>query len=208
MKIEDIRLGMPMVSASGIPGTVVAISKEGGLWLETADRTRFPVHVECVRQIETAFRLGDQVRASGLSYTFRECVDGKIGKIDYLVTYGGTKCANVIWADGGENVVPVAQLAKCGECLFDEVLAREYWKPIAEVAKCYKQVGPEQLLLSAEARRVIEYLKARDCPICINNLLGCMENIMSGMAIMDGLIEARDAGIVRLDDGKYSIVRD
>ena len=51
MKIEDVRLGMPLVTTGGIPSTVVAISKEGGLWLETADRMRFPVHVECVRPV-------------------------------------------------------------------------------------------------------------------------------------------------------------
>lgn len=147
MKIEDIRLGMPMVSASGIPGTVVAISKEGGLWLETEDRTRFPVHVECVKPARDDW-------------------------IEYWFTFDLDRA------------------------------------PLAEVAKCYKQVEPEQLLLSSEARRVIEYLKARDCPISIHHILESMSGIMSGAAILDGLIEAREAGIVRLDDGKYSIVRE
>ena len=36
MKIEDIRLGAPLVTTDGLRGRVVAIEKEGGLWLETA----------------------------------------------------------------------------------------------------------------------------------------------------------------------------
>ena len=147
MKIEDVRLGMSLVTTGGICGKVVTITKEGGLWLETADRTRFPVHVECVEEPR----------------------DG------YMVFYPNS-----------------------GDC----------WGLFSEVAKCYKQVEPEQLLLSSEARRVIEYLKARDCPISIHHILESMSGIMSGAAILDGLIEAREAGIVRLDDGKYSLVRD
>ena len=157
-----------MVSASGIPGTVVAISKEGGLWLETEDRTRFPVHVECVEEVRD------------LQWTVAPPL--KIG--DKVCFHGEIK--TVVGCSDSEGS----------------------WKPLAEVAKCYKQVEPEQLLLSSEARRVIEYLKARDCPISIHHIFESMTNIMSGMAIMDGLIEAREAGIVRLDDGKYSIVRE
>lgn len=144
MDITDIRLDMPLITSGGIQGKVVAISKEGGLWLETADRTRFPVHAECVKPATPHFYCDD--------------------------------------------AIPF-------ESLF-------------EVAKCYKQVEPEQLFMSQEARRVIEYLKARDCPISIHHMFESMKDVMSGAAIMDGLIEAREAGIVRLDDGKYSIVRD
>jgi hypothetical protein len=69
-------------------------------------------------------------------------------------------------------------------------------------------VEPEQLLMSQKARRVVEYLRASDRPLYIHLILEGMERIMSGTCIMDGLIEAKEAGIVRLDDGKYSIVRD
>lgn len=163
MDIEAIRLDMPLVTSGNIRGKVVAISKEGGLWLETADRTRFPVHVECVKPV-------------------REHVFYRDGSCDYDLCNG--------WA--------VARAVMTG----GDVL------PLSEVAKCYKQVEPDQLLMSQEARRVIEYLKARDCPISIHHMFESMKDVMSGAAIMDGLIEAREAGIVRLDDGKYSIVRD
>lgn len=143
--IEDIRLGMELVTSGGLRGWVVTIEKEGGLVLETADRTRFQVHVECVRQPD--------------------------GPHFYC-----------------DDSTPLVSLFS--------------------TAKCYKQVEPDQLLLSTEARRVVEYMKARDCPLFIHGMLESMENIMSGAAIMDGLIDAREAGIVRLDDGKYSIVRD
>jgi preprotein translocase subunit YajC len=182
ISIEDVRLGMELVTSGGIQGKVVAISKEGGLWLETADRTRFPVHVECVKPVDE-LGPGDTVHM--------------VGKIEFLVVYGGTQCASVGWDDGNSSTIPVAHLVKCDD-----------WKPLAEVAKCYKQVEPDQLFMSREARRVIEYLRARDCPVYIHIVFEGMKDVMSGAAIMDGLIEAREAGIVRLDDGKYSIVRD
>jgi hypothetical protein len=171
MKIEDVRLGMPLVTTGGLHGQVVAIEREGGLWLETADRTRFPVHAECVERVDSPCE-GCQMQD-----------DRDFWKTTAL------------------------QYQEQAHYWMQEWVDREM-KPIAEVAKCYKQVEPDQLLLSTEARRVVEYLKARDCPISIHHIFESMTNIMSGMAIMDGLIEARDAGIVRLDDGKYSIVRE
>ena len=160
MKIEDIRLGMSLVTTGGLHGQVVAIEKEGGMWIETADRTRFPVHAECVEEVGDLCEGCDAIKAV----------------VDLSIALGKAR----------------RELDEISDTL-----------PIA-----YKQVEPEQLLLSAEARRVIEYLKARDCPISIHHIFESMTNIMSGMAIMDGLIEAREAGIVRLDDGKYSIVRE
>jgi len=129
---------------------------------------------------------------------------------------------HVFYADGSSNydlcdgwAVARAFIAGDKVCLHGKAktVARCYngqpdMLPLAEVAKCYKQVEPEQLLMSQEARRVIEYLKATDCPVHIGDIMDGMEHVMSCMAIMDGLIEAKEAGIVRLDDGKYSIVRD
>lgn len=172
MDIEKIRLNMSLVTSGGICGNVVAISKEGGLWLETADRTRFPVHAECVRQIDES------------------CT--KCQKLEEALEYWQNACMS----------------ARRDAAYWQQKDIDREMKPLAEVAKCYKQVEPEDLFLSQETRRVIEYLKARDCPISIHHMFESMKEVMSGAAIMDGLIEAREAGIVRLDDGKYSIVRD
>ena len=172
ISIEDVRLGMPLVTSGGIQGKVVAISKEGGLWLETEDRTRFPVHVECVRP------------------TDESCTECQ--KLEEALEYWQNSCMS----------------ARRDADYWQRKYVDREMKPLAEVAKCYKQVEPEQLLMSQEARRVIEYLRARDCPVYIHIVFEGMKDVMSGAAIMDGLIEAREAGIVRLDDGKYSIVRD
>ena len=147
MKIEDVRLGMPLVTTGGIPSTVVAISKEGDLWLETADRTRFPVHAECVQPV-----------------------------VDLSIALGKAR--------------------------------RELDEISDTIAKCYKQVEPEKLLMSQEARRVVEFLEVARYPMYLGGIRTGMESIMSGMAIMDGLIEARDAGVVQLVDGKYQTARD
>ena len=144
MKIEDIRLGMSLVTTGGLHGQVVAIEKEGGLWLETEDRTRFPVHVECVKPARDDW-------------------------IEYWFTFDLDRA------------------------------------PLAEVAKCYKQVGPEQLLLSEDAQVVCEFVRANG-PMTsyeISERLHMMER-----CVLESLIDAREAGIIRLDDGKYSIVRE
>jgi len=141
ISIEDVRLGMELVTTGGIQGKVVAISKEGGLWLETGDRTRFPVHVECVKPATLHFYCDD-------SLPF--------------------------------------------ESLF-------------EVAKCYKQVEPDQLLMSQEARRVLQLL-AEEGPTSFRDIAATFGG--NWCTSMDGIIELLDAGRIRLVDGKYSIVRD
>ena len=141
MDIEAIRLDMPLVTSGGIKGKVVAISKEGGLWLETADRTRFPAHVECVKPATPHFYCDD--------------------------------------------ATPL--------------------KSLFEVAKCYKQVGPEDLFLSEDAKLVCEMLRANG-PMTSHEISDRW--CLSERVILEYLLEAREAGIVRLDDGKYSIVRD
>ena len=144
MKIEDIRLGMSLVTTGGMHGQVVAIEKEGGMWIETADRTRFPVHVECVKPARDDW-------------------------IEYWFTFDLDRA------------------------------------PLAEVAKCYKQVEPEQLLLSEDAKIVCELLRSSGpaSSFEISERLHMLE-----IRVFKSLIEAKEAGIVRLDDGKYSIVRD
>ena len=79
-------------------------------------------------------------------------------------------------------------------------------RPLSEVAKCYIQVAPEKLLMSQEARRVVEYLDIRNGPMDIR---GIFEDCDLGQGkLLDALAEARDAGKIRLVDGKYEIVRD
>lgn len=79
-------------------------------------------------------------------------------------------------------------------------------KPLGEVAKIYIQVEPDKLLMSQAARRVVEYLAARDCPVCITDLHD--DCALSSGVLLDALAEARDAGRISLVNGKYEIVRD
>jgi len=163
MKIEDIRLGMLLVTSGGIQGKVVAISKEGGLWLETADRRRFPVHVECVKEVSSPCEGCDAIETV----------------VDLSIALGKAR----------------RELDEMSDTL-----------PIAAVAKCYKQVEPEQLLMSQKARRVVEYLDQRNGPMDIR---GIFEDCGLGQGeLLDALAEARDAGKITLVNGKYSIVRD
>ena len=163
MDIEKIRLNMPLITSGGIQGKVVAISKEGGLWLETADRRRFPVHVECVKEVSSPCEGCDAIETV----------------VDLSIALGKAR----------------RELDEMSDTL-----------PIAAVAKCYKQVEPEQLLMSQKARRVVEYLDIRDGPM---DLRGIFEDCDLGQGeTLDALAEARDAGKITLVNGKYSIVRD
>ena len=175
MRIEDIRLGMPLVTTGGLRGRVVAIEKEGGMWLETEDRTRFPVHAECVKRV-------------------------------------GNPCEG---CDAIRTVVDLSiELGKARRELDEASKRCGYWqrayvdcemKPLSDVAKCYKQVEPDQLLLSEDAQVVCELLRSSGpaSSFEISERLHMMER-----CVLESLIETKEAGIVRLDDGKYSIVRD
>ena len=168
MKIEDIRLGMSLVTTGGLHGQVVAIEKEGGMWIETADRTRFPVHAECVERVDSPCE-GCQMQD-----------DRDFWKTTAL------------------------QYQEQAHYWMQEWVDREM-KPLAEVAKCCKQVEPEQLLLSEDAKIVCELLRSSGpaSSFEISERLHMLE-----IRVFKSLIEAKEAGIVRLDDGKYSIVRD
>jgi len=88
-------------------------------------------------------------------------------------------------------------------------------KPLSEVGKFYVTYNVDasgliaaikktkQSLLSQEARRVVEYVASHDCPVRLPVIYEDMGLIMS--AVLDALAEARDAGIIELVDGKYSI---
>jgi hypothetical protein len=77
---------------------------------------------------------------------------------------------------------------------------------LSEVAKCYMQVAPEELLLSKEARRVAEYISAKGGSLDIDAICDGLKCCMDYLC--DHLAEARDAGKIRLVNGKYEIVRD
>jgi hypothetical protein len=90
------------------------------------------------------------------------------------------------------------------EKLQNEALAE--CKPLSEVAKCYMQVAPDKLLMSQEARRVVEYISAKGGSLDIDAICDGLKCCMDYLC--DHLAEARDAGRISLVNGKYEIVRD
>jgi preprotein translocase subunit YajC len=53
MKIEDVRLGMSLVTSGGLHGQVAAITKEGGLWLEKAEEQSEVDAINTSREVKT-----------------------------------------------------------------------------------------------------------------------------------------------------------
>lgn len=104
----------------------------------------------------------------------------------------------------------------CPDHMIDWIEARkqEEWGRIAErdgvplagVATIHIIPRPEKLLLSDDARRVIEILKARG-PSTIRDIVE-FADFMPGSDVVDGLIAAQEAGRVSLSGGKYSIVKE
>lgn len=173
-------------------------------WDNGHGNTMPPTSIERVELC--ALHIGDHVLATGKSTTFEEDVNGKIGIIDsFMNDVSGDKCADIRWLCGSSNLVKVAQLTPLAH---GEHFHCDHFRPLAEVAKCYIQVEPERLFLSQNAKRIIEFLAAMDTPITLYHIAEAMRTVMPGAAVLDGLIEAREAGIVRLDEGKYSLVRD
>lgn len=162
------------------------------------------------------FRVGDRVRMIGPSASGGIEDIGGNGIIRAIRS--SSRWCECVWDSGHINIMPptsIEHVTKSFDDLFpdDELLIHpaihiEDFRPLIEVAKCYIQVEPERLLLSQDARRVIEYLTAVDTPIAFYRIAEGLKDMVSGAAIIDGLIEAREAGIVRLDGGKYSIARD
>lgn len=198
MDIEDCRIGMEVRSKWGQIGRIETIYSSGGVHVTLDGRTRhlWASDVEPVRE----FQVGDRVRQiapSELGFTDNM---GQIGTIDKEYKDGSF---DVSWDNGHGNTLPPASIERVHPALHVDD-----FRPLIEVAKCHVQVEPEKLLLSQDAKRVIEYLTAADTPIAFYRIAEGLKDMVSGAAIIDGLIEAREAGIVRLDEGKYSIVRD
>jgi hypothetical protein len=106
-----------------------------------------------------------------------------------------TGMASVVWS---EKLPP-------HECGFRPRGAQGDTQALSEVAKCYKQVEPDELLLSQEARRVVEYLEASG-PRTSQRMAGNLD--LPTWQVLDAIIEARDAGRISLSGDEYSIVRD
>jgi hypothetical protein len=155
------------------------------------------------------------IEAVHIGMKLRNPLAGRVGEVTKIEREGGLKLEHngLTWNEHVENVEEVCDLPMGlpGEYLCGGLLRIAYpedFRPLRETAKCYIQVEPETLFLSQDAKRVVEFLTAADTPVAFWRIAEGMKDMVSGAAIIDGLIEAREAGIVRLDEGKYSLVRD
>lgn len=80
-----------------------------------------------------------------------------------------------------------------------------YMRPLGEVAKCYKQVEPAELIMSDDTRIVCELLEGSG-PMTSREIASRL--IIRERCVLESIIEARDAGRISLVDGKYSIAKD
>jgi hypothetical protein len=181
MKIEECHIRQQVRVPSGYEAEIVEIAKDG--WCRVDFGPNMAHYMP--------------VRAGHLEPVSDPC-EGcqKLASIDKCCEYWKAACEEArrnatYWREELEKLQNEA-LAEC--------------KPLSEGAKCYIQVAPEKLLMSQEARRVIEYLDIRNGPM---DLRGIFEDCDLGQGkLLDALAEASDAGKIRLVNGKYEIVRD
>lgn len=203
MNIKDAHIGQKVMTETGRIGTVEAISRDS-------------VYVMFGSSV-----CPDRMYASDLTPVSDPCaVCQKIASMDKCCEYWKSECETArrsrdSWEATALNYQRNAkywrsELSK----LQKEALAEtqhfycdDERKPLAEVAKCYKQVEPDKLLMSQEARRIVEYI-AQCTPSSAT-----ADEVFRGLPmdkneVLDALAEARDAGRISLVNGTYEIVRD
>lgn len=198
MDIKDAHIGQWVRTIGGVTGKIAKIDESGYVTIGNANNTPPTDYVACIDNV------------SPVSDPCTDCQ--KIASMNKCCEYWKSECETArrsrdeweatAYQSGRNAAYWREELTK----LQNDALAE--CKPLAEVAKIYVKVSPDKLLMSQAARRIIEYLAAIDRPLYIGGIMEGMKDIMAGMAIMDGIMEARDAGKIALVNGKYEIVRD
>lgn len=184
-------------------GEVICIEKSGRLLL-TCGGLSWNEHVENVEPVRE-FQVGDRVRQIGPSrYGFIDNM-GALGEIEKKYPSG---VFGIRWDNGhGNAMLPISiELVSCAPPAHPAIYVYDF-QPFGRSCKSPRVSGSDRLLLSQAARRVIEFITAMDTPIALWYILEEMKEVMLRADIIDGLIEAREAGKICLEKGKYSLVR-
>ncbi len=221
MDIEKCRINMKVRTKRGYEGKIIGIWPEQ-VRIERIDGIHYAT-AGCIEPTEPAFKVGDRVRQVGPSECGHESCE-----MARVIT---NQCKQI--ADLQKNLEQEKQ--RIANIAADAATARRnaaYWReeltklqkealecdmvPLAEVGKFYLtcKVDASQFLegiekvkrslLSQEARRVVELLVAVG-PSDFREIVSTIQE--EHAATIDGIIEARDAGIIELVDGKYQVVK-
>lgn len=229
MDIKDAHIGQRVRTVSGVTGKIAKICESGYVTIGDAndtppsDYTAYVANVEPVCDPCASYEM-----AATITSQCKQIAELQ-RSVDAWTETAARHCRNESYyrdeltklqqearleSDEHPSVWTVAPTIRIGDkvCLHGKAktVSRCYngqsgMLPLSEVAKCYKQVNPEDLFLSDDAKIVCEFMRANGPTTSyeISERLHMLER-----CVIESLIEAKEAGIVRLDDGKYSIVRD
>jgi len=213
MDIKKCQIGMKIRAPNGYEGKIVEIHKHGAVYVDfgpnMAHYCTFP-----------ASDLEPIVPDACASCEMAPVITSQCKQIADLQKSMEHEKLKSFWEGrAAENTINCDAIAKLQQDLAEMTRIAAYWreeltklqnealadcdcKPLGEVAKIYVQVAPEKLLLSQNARRVVELLTIegpsdyRSIAVTFGGDWG---------KTMDGIIEARDAGRIELVDGKYQV---
>jgi len=192
MKISEIRIDGPVMTKTGRIGRVTAACDDGRVYVLFGS-SDYPENMQAsdLGPVSDPCNGCQKLEATRLKADVGNAMDVLRKDRDNWKATAHRYCRNAAyWREELEK-------------LQKEALADS--KPLSEVVKCYIRVEPEKLLMSPNARAVVEYLEAvGSCGF--GHLVNGLD--VNGIDLARYLKEARDSGRIRLVNGKYEIVRD
>jgi hypothetical protein len=231
MNIKDCRIGQKIRAPNGYEARIVEIQKRGRVFVDfgpgcyhyvpfqAGDLTPVsdpcqscemaPVITDQCKQIAELMQSRDAWKATAQqncrnAFYWRE----ELNKLQKeALAEGGLVDPGHVFGDSKEHIHPAIHIEDFRKRPLAEV-AKIYVMPsienqLAELAKF--SWGPEKLPISDDAKIVCELLEGSG-PMTSREIADRL--YLLEMCVLENLIEAREAGVVQLVDGKYQIVRD
>jgi hypothetical protein len=222
MKIETVGINQNVCAPGGHVGRVVEISQNGQVRLDFGPNNfhYVPFFVGDIEPVSDPCQGCQKLESTRLKAFWEGraagdiSADKKIASIDESCGYWKAACEEArrnatYWREELAKLQKEA-LAECAtenseawRCAGGYVYEGD--RPLSEVAKCYKQVAPEKLLMSDDARTICELLEGSG-PMTSSQIASRLH--LLERCILESITEARDAGRISLVNGKYEIARD
>jgi hypothetical protein len=208
MKIEDCRIDQRVRTKAGYEGKIT------GIWpdqvrVETENDIRYH-GAGCIEPVSDPCQSCEMAHV--ITSQFKQIAELQQERAQWKAfAHQGARNA-AYWREEltklqNEALAEFKPLKEVAGHFFDEIrpFGPDEFKRPSEVAKCYKQVAPEKLLMSDDAKIICELLEGSG-PMTSQEI--AIRLTIRETYVLESLIEAREAGVVQLVDGKYQAARD
>ena len=233
MKISEIRIDGPVMTKTGRIGRVTAACDDGRVYVLFGS-SDYPENMQAsdLEPVSDPCNGCQKLEATRLKADVGNAMDVLRKDRDNWKATAHRYCRNAAYWREELNKLQKEALAEGGlvdpghvfgdskEHIHPAIHIEDFRKrPLAEVAKIYVMPsienqlaelakfswGPEKLPISDDAKIVCELLEGSG-PMTSREIADRL--YLLEMCVLENLIEAREAGVVQLVDGKYQIVRD